>query len=372
MRSGWLLLVGGAFATSAVVFSFAQGIFHPYYVAELAPFSAALVGATVGLCLRRDRLARIVAPLAIAAGAITELVVLNNDSTQLGWLPVVLIAGCVLAGCALVALRDPRARAAALAGAFALLLIAPATWAVDTLGHTTSGTFPAGGPASAGFGGGGFGSPGGGLRAGRGTFGGPPGGASGFPGAGHFQAPPGGGALPGAGSNTVPGGPPGATGNGFPGAGRSAGGGGLGGGFGGPGGGASTAQTTALVKYTTAHGGGTIGVSSQSGAATAIIATGAKVAGIGGFSGRESQVSLSWLASAVRDGRIRWIVADSTGGGFGRDSRIGASDVMTTVQSVCTAAQASASSATTTAAASSALSNVYDCAGKADALSAAG
>ena len=31
-RSGWLIAVGGAFLTTAVLFSFASGIFHPYYV----------------------------------------------------------------------------------------------------------------------------------------------------------------------------------------------------------------------------------------------------------------------------------------------------------------------------------------------------
>ena len=38
-----------SFLTIAVAFSFAQGIFHPYYVAQLAPFTAVLVGAGVGL-----------------------------------------------------------------------------------------------------------------------------------------------------------------------------------------------------------------------------------------------------------------------------------------------------------------------------------
>ena len=38
-RTGWLIAVGGAFLTSAVVFSFAAGIFHPYYVSFLAPFT---------------------------------------------------------------------------------------------------------------------------------------------------------------------------------------------------------------------------------------------------------------------------------------------------------------------------------------------
>ena len=85
-RTGWLMAVGGAFLASAVVFSFASGIFHPYYVSFLAPFAAALVGAGVGVMLPRslggaaenDRAVRVIAPLAIAAGAVTELVVLGE------------------------------------------------------------------------------------------------------------------------------------------------------------------------------------------------------------------------------------------------------------------------------------------------------
>lgn len=47
-RSGWLIAVGGAFAVSAVVFSYASGIFHPYYVSFLAPWTA-----MAGRCRRR-------------------------------------------------------------------------------------------------------------------------------------------------------------------------------------------------------------------------------------------------------------------------------------------------------------------------------
>ena len=62
------VVVGGAFACTAVVFSFASGIFHPYYVSLLAPFVAALVGGGVGEMLRprsagSDRAAaRVIAP----------------------------------------------------------------------------------------------------------------------------------------------------------------------------------------------------------------------------------------------------------------------------------------------------------------------
>ena len=94
-RTGWLIVVGGAFLTTAVVFSFASGIFHPYYVSLLAPFTAALVGAGVGEMLpgaSRARSARIIGPLAVGAGLITELVVLGEIGGQLAWATPLVIA----------------------------------------------------------------------------------------------------------------------------------------------------------------------------------------------------------------------------------------------------------------------------------------
>ena len=47
------------------------------------------------------------------------------------------------------------------------------------------------------------------------------------------------------------------------------------------------------------------------------------MAGIGGFSGRESDVSVAWLAAEVKAGRIRWVLdqessgAGATAGGAG-------------------------------------------------------
>ena len=61
----------------------AKGIFHPYYVSLLAPFTAALVGAGAGLCCG-DRVARR-GPLAIAGGVATELVVIANAAADLDW-----------------------------------------------------------------------------------------------------------------------------------------------------------------------------------------------------------------------------------------------------------------------------------------------
>ena len=67
-----------------------------------------------------------------------------------------------------------------------------------------------------------------------------------------------------------------------------------------------------------AHGGGTIGVSSQQGAASAIIESGANVAGLGGFSGRESDVTVAWLKQAVAEGKIRWVLVDGNSAAWAR------------------------------------------------------
>src|SRR3954452_5879458 len=115
-RSGWLIATGGAFLTTAVAFSFAQGIFHPYYVSLLAPFTAALVGAGASV-LPRSALA----PVAVAAGVLVELAVLH-ESSGLGWLPPVLV---VTGGLSAVALTvgAARFRSAALAVALVALLV---------------------------------------------------------------------------------------------------------------------------------------------------------------------------------------------------------------------------------------------------------
>jgi len=376
-RTGWLLAVGGAGLTIAVAFSAAAGIFHPYYVSLLAPFIAALVGAGAALIIARGSLARAVAVGAVAAGAAGELIVLHNNPGQLTWLPAVLIVGGLIVAAGLAALGSPRLRVALVAAALGLLLIAPATWAVDTLGHATSGTFPAGGPADAG---GGFGGPGGfggagrlrglgrggagGFGAGAGAGGSSANGPALFGNGSTRGAPPvaggaasgqslfGNGSGAGSAAGGTAGGPP--TTGGFGGGGGFSGGGGFGGGgFGGQ-------DLTTALDYVDAHGGGTLAVSSQSTAASAIIADHANVAGIGGFSGEESDVSTSWLAAEVRDGHIRWVLASSSGGSPFGGGRVGATHAMAAVRSACVAVSSSTST--------SGLTDLYDCAGRASAL----
>jgi hypothetical protein len=126
-------------------------------------------------------------------------------------------------------------------------------------------------------------------------------------------------------------------------------------------------------------------VSSQSTAATAIIAGHTTVAGIGGFSGRESDPRVSWLAQEVRDGKIGWVLDEQSGGSFGGntpgETRVGSKPAMAAVAKACRAVtlSTSASSSTTGATAntgtgSTAVSSgaLYDCQGDAAALAALG
>jgi 4-amino-4-deoxy-L-arabinose transferase-like glycosyltransferase len=358
-RTGWLLAVGGSFATTAVAFSAARGIFHPYYVSLLAPFTAALVGGGAAQLVSARGRSRVLAPVAVVVGAGVELAVLHDYSGQLTWLAPLLGALVALAAVVLAVASAGRVRTLALATALAALLIAPAAWSLDTLGYAASGTFPAGGPQSASAQG-----PGG--PGGPGRFGGRPGfGPGARSGAGR---PPG---VPGAGfGGAAPPlfGPAGA--GGLPG--RAAGGAGP---FGG-----GDASLTRVARYVATHGGGTIAVASQTSAASSIIASGAKVAGIGGFSGRESAVSVSWFAGKVRSGQIRWVLADSLGGpgggpggpgggpgGPAGDSRAGSSRVLAAVQRACAAVPASAYGGASSSAQSTS-GGLYDCAGRASAL----
>ena len=130
---------------------------------------------------------------------------------------------------------------------------------------------------------------------------------------------------------------------------------------GGPGGGGmfgGNANIQEALTYAAANGGGTIAVSAQNGAAGAALQTGADIAALGGFSGRESEVSASWLSTRVADGTIRWVLTDSADGGMPNDGRTGSQSVMTAVQESCTAV--------------SSVDGLYDCQGAAAALAAAG
>jgi 4-amino-4-deoxy-L-arabinose transferase-like glycosyltransferase len=352
-RTGWLIVLGGAFATTAILFSFASGIFHPYYVSLLAPFTAALVGAGAAQLIAGRINVRIFGPLAILAGVASELAVLGDYTGQLTWLVPILIAVGLLAAVALAVRGDRRVRLAAVGAIVATLMVAPTVWAFDTLGHAASSTFPEGGPTSVQSAPGGFAGRAG-AGGGRGQlpqlFGAAPGGFQGFPGGGAPRGPR---------SGFGPRG--GFGGSGGPGA---------AGGFGG------NELSTSILSYVKAHGGGTIAVSSQSGAASAIIRSGADVAGIGGFSGRESDVSVSWLAQEVSSQKIRWVLGESSSGLIGSDGRAGSKAAMSAVAKACTRVTLESASSSQVSAGSSSGGagggTLYDCQGRAAELQRAG
>jgi hypothetical protein len=306
-------------------------------VSLLAPFAAALIGAGVGEMLSGRRSARVVAPLAIGGALVTELVVLGEIGGQLAWTRPLVIGVAGACAVLLAVAVGPKMRVVLVGAAVAALLAAPATWAAETLGHATNGTFPTGGPASATFAGGGpggFGAAGAGFagRGGRGVAG---------AGAGFAGAPPGGGGFPGRFSGGGP---------------RATGAAGGGAGFG-----ADTAILQAAIRYAKAHGGGTIGVSSQSSAAAVILSSDGNVAGLGGFSGRESSITPAWLASEVRAGRLRWVLVDqSQGASLPGDTRTGSEQAMSIVAKVCRAVTLTGSGGTR--------ATMYDCSGRAAAI----
>ena len=121
------------------------------------------------------------------------------------------------------------------------------------------------------------------------------------------------------------------------------------------------AELTSALTYTKANGGGTLVISSQSGASQSIIQSGADVAAIGGFSGCETVVTTEWLANAVRSGRVRWVLTSGSGDFGANDGRVGGSQVMAAVAQVGRKVAITSGSSTTT---------LYDLSGRADALAA--
>jgi hypothetical protein len=304
---------------------------HVFEPRPEGPSSAALAGAGVATAVRGGLGAPLAGAALLAAGVAVELIVIHDYPGQLHWLEIALPAVCGVAAVSLFIAESRRAHAGAIAAGVAALLIAPAIWAFDTLGYPTQSTFPAGGPASLASDFGGFGGFGGRRRA---FFAAPPSGAPGAPaGSAPLFGPTGGGS--GAGGGSFAGGSP-----------R------FGGGFGGLGG---SGIPSSVISYVDSHGGGTIAVSSQTTAASEILDPHANVAGIGGFTGAETDPSVAWLAQEVAAGRIRWVYTTGTTFGFG--GRPGASAALAAAEQACTPVAAASSS-------------LYDCAGKAAALRA--
>jgi 4-amino-4-deoxy-L-arabinose transferase-like glycosyltransferase len=328
-RAG-VMLWGGWLLVTAVVFSFSQGIIHPYYTVALSPAIGALVGiGTVEAWRRRDQwLGRAVLSATVAVTAVLAFFLMRRSPD---WMPalrgLVIVVGLVSAAGILVwPWMDRWSRRAVAIVAVLACLAGPLAWTLDTVATPHSGSIPSAGPATVGAqfgpgggGGGGRGRLGFGRFAGRGAgagAGGFPGGATGgFPGApgGAGGAFPGGGFGGGTGGFAGPGGSTGASRTGFPGFGR--GGGGVGGLLNG------SEPDSTLVKYLKDGASGYKWVLAVVGANEASgyqLSTDDAVMAIGGFNGTDPTPTLAQFEAMVASHQVHYFIAGgSFGGGLG-------------------------------------------------------
>jgi 4-amino-4-deoxy-L-arabinose transferase-like glycosyltransferase len=297
------LLWGGSLAVTALVFSFAAGIIHPYYTVALAPAIGALVGmGSVVLWRHRAHAwARLFLAAAVGATGVWSAILLERSPTFAPGLAGAVAALSIASAIAIVAIPLLRGAVANLVivVAIASVFAGPASYTIDTVLTPHSGAIPSAGPAvtaartgggpGGGFGRGGFGGGGGG----RGSFGSP----AGFGGGGF--AP--GGFVPGAGFGG---------GGGFGGAGFG-GGAGTGGNFLN-----ASAPGAALVKLLETDASryswvaATIDANSAAGYQ---LATDDPIMAIGGFNGTDPAPTLAQFEAYVAQGRIHYFI----GGGFG-------------------------------------------------------
>jgi 4-amino-4-deoxy-L-arabinose transferase-like glycosyltransferase len=308
-----LVLWGAWLVTHFVVFSFAQGIFHPYYTTAMAPAIAALTGAGVVLLSRTWAL-----PLAIAATGVWSFVLLRRTPHWHPWLAWTVAAATAVAVVALVAVRlAPRARVGliAVAAGLAAVLAGPAAYAASPLAGRTGamgGSNPLAGPQD----------------------------RSGFPGEmpAWLRSRLRSGAMPGQ---------PGPLPGGAFGTGRRARGGQRG--FG------RDRVDTKMIKYLEAHQDGAtwlVAVPNAMSAAPIILKTGKAVMALGGFSGQDRAMTVGKLQRYVTAGKLDYLLL----GGFGPRGG-GDSEVTSWVRKNCTAVKPSAYGASS----SSSTQTLYRC-----------
>ena len=316
---GWIVLYGG-------VFSYAQGIYHSYYTSALAPGIAALVGVgavALANAVRRDRrwLAGAIAVVGVTVW--TQLLISGRTPDFYGWVRPLTVA-TALAGIVVVAIMSIRRLpvAAGMAISVAGLLLIPAAWSISASANPS-------------------------LNA----------------------------TLPQAGQQA------GASGQTF-------------------GSQAFDNGTAELAAWLESHNDSDatwqLVVSSSQNASTLIAQYGVSVMGMGGFSGNDNSISVDGFADLVSSGAVRYVLVNqgieidgrtfnSSVPGISPDGRIGddgrqstngfgltggqsssgPNAVMSAVRSACTAVS-------DTSLPTSYQGSLYDCAGAAGALSAAG
>ncbi len=256
---------------TSIVLSFAQGTFHPYYTASIAPGIAGLVGVGTWTLwrARQQWTSRLLLAAAVAATGAWSFTLLDRTPSWYPWLRVVVAMAAVAATVALLirrALVGRMAIAVATCGLVAVLG-GPAAFAAVTATIPQSGGQPTAGPA---------------VRGSRGGNGG----------LGRL----------------------GAFGGSAAASGRRAGG--FGGGFGGFG--ATNARLASLLKAS--HGYRWAAAVQRSSAAAGLeLASDTSVMAIGGFTGRDPAPTLTQFENDVHAGRVHYFIGagQTGGGGFG-------------------------------------------------------
>ncbi|MEH3138668.1 MAG: glycosyltransferase family 39 protein [Mycobacterium kyogaense] len=163
-----LVMWGGWLAVTAVVFSYMNGIVHPYYTVALAPAIAAVIGVGATLLWRHRRDPRAASAMAATTVVTVALAaqLLSRSAEWLPWLRIAIVVGGVGAAALILFCwrLGPRLSRAVAAVAVVCCLAAPAAYTLVTAATPHSGAIPSVGPArSGGFPGGFPGFPGGGL-----------------------------------------------------------------------------------------------------------------------------------------------------------------------------------------------------------------
>ncbi len=152
-----LILWGGWLAVTAVVFSFASGIVHPYYTVALAPAIGASIGigATLLWLQRSDIRAATALSGTVLVTTILAAVLLSRHSDWMPWLRATVAVGGVGAAALLLVVGRLPAVVARAAAALAVVacLASPLVYSLATAAAPHSGAIPSVGPARQGFGG---------------------------------------------------------------------------------------------------------------------------------------------------------------------------------------------------------------------------
>lgn len=313
-------------ATHFAVFSFARGIFHPYYTSALAPAVAALCGAglvTLWRWYRRRDVGALVLPASLTLTATWSYLLLERTD----WLPWLRLAVAGLTGIAVAGLLTAwmlRGNARRIAGPVCALgvvavLAGPAAWSWTPLQDQSNSNNPMAGPVGVGR----FGPGGGGQPPAR------------FFGRGSAPADSDGAAQaarPAPSLGGLPAGVPPARPDGF-----------------GERGGLS-AQLLTFLEQNRGDARYLVAVNGAMSAAPAILETGEAILPMGGFNGSDPAPTVDQLVQLVHSSQLRYVLL---GGGFGR----GVNERNQWIESHCTLVEPALDGSTTGG------QRLYDCVG---------